>query len=404
MKNTGDSENSRIIIKAVGDICPGDKYMTGLGVLSKSNKFGSAFPLKEAGEYLQGADLLLGNFEGLLTTKTRAKNGANLSFCGLPEFAHDLFQSGFSVLNVANNHSLEHGPEIFLESVECLKSAGIQVCGLRSNEGKFYSEPVVFSVKGQRIGILGYNWVGADNFKDADNLIAQSHDSIVNYTWERKKFKKPPLEQANQAVIQDINNLRAQVDLLVLMAHWGYEYVTVPPYNLTLEAHSFIDAGVDIIIGSHPHVLQGMEAYKHGLIFYSLGNFIFDFREKLPKCTAVLDVMISKDKNFSHTFNPLYINNLFQPRRATEQESKYIHSIIAGSNEALASPGRNAILEDDSLYKRHEDFYNRLKFKKIIYYVLASLRHPWVVTTIFRKGFILLKILRARIRGQRVRW
>lgn len=393
-----------IHIKAVGDICPGDKYIAGMGVLSQSKNFGSDFSLREAKKFLRSADIVLGNFEGLITTKATEGNGSDLTFCGMPEFAHDLFRAGFSVLNVANNHSLEHGPEMFLESVECLKSAGIQICGLRSTVKEFYSEPIVLSVEGQRIGILGYNFVGVDNFKDADNLIAQSHDSIVNYTWERKKFRKPPLEQANKAVIQDINNLRAQVDILFLMTHWGYEYVTVPPYNLTVEAHSFIDAGVDIVIGSHPHVLQGMEAYKRGLIFYSLGNFIFDFHEKVTKCTAVLDITIDKNKDFSHTFNPLYIGNLFQPRRPTEQESNYIHSIITESNEVLSSPRRYAILEDDGLYRKHEAFYNRLKFRKIIIYVLASLRHPWLLTVILSKGFILLKMLWARFKGQRVRW
>jgi poly-gamma-glutamate synthesis protein (capsule biosynthesis protein) len=393
-----------INIKAVGDICPGDKNIMGLGVLHHSKKYGPDFPLREANEFLQNADLILGNFEGLLSAKVTEENGSTLTFCGLPDFAHALLRSGFNVLNVANNHSLEHGLEIFIESVDLLQSAGIHVCGLRSRTGKFYSEPVIFETKGRRIGILGYNWVGVDNFKEADEWIAQSHTSIVNYTWDRKDFKRIGLDQANKSVIDDIKNLKSSVDLVLLMTHWGYEYVTVPPYHLTVEARSFIDAGADIIIGGHPHVLQGMEAYRNGLIFYSLGNFIFDFREKLPRYTAVLDITADKEKRFTYKFNSLFINNRFQPCKADLKESQEIQSIIQLSNESLSVPDNANLLDDDRLYRTHEAFYNKLKRMKIAHYFLASLRHPSLAIVIVNKGFGFFKILWARLNGQRVRW
>lgn len=392
-----------IHIKAVGDICPGDKYIMGLGVLSKSKKFGTDFPLRQVKDVLQGTDIVLGNFEGLLTVKTKEGSGSDLTFCGLPEFAQAMARSGVAVLNVANNHSLEHGPEIFLESVEHLRTAGIKVCGLRSNAEEYYSEPVILSVKGQRIGFLGYNWVGVYNFKDTDEYIAQSHDSLVNYTWDRKNFCRPPLEQANKTVINDIKKLRSEVDFLIIMTHWGYEYVTVPPYNLTIEARSFIDAGADIIIGCHPHVLQGMETYNGGLIFYSLGNFIFDFRERLPRYTTVLDINIGKNKEFSYNFKPLYINKHFQPRRASLKESNYINSIISTSSNALILPDK-CLLDDDALYKKHEAFYNKSKLNKILNYLSASIKQPFLIIVIVKKFLIFTKIIWARLQGKRIRW
>jgi poly-gamma-glutamate capsule biosynthesis protein CapA/YwtB (metallophosphatase superfamily) len=393
-----------ISIKAIGDICPGDKYIPGLGVLGKSKDAGSDFPLRMAKELLQGADIVLGNFEGLLTARATEKNGTQLTFCGLPEFSRDMINAGIRVLNVANNHSLEHGSGIFLESLEILKATGIGVCGLRSDSNKYHSEPVILTVKGSRIGIIGYNWVGVDNFSEADKFIAQVHDSIVNYTWERDNFDKPNILEANSSVIRDIKTLRKEVDILILMTHWGFEYVTLPPYNLTIEARSFIDAGADMIIGGHPHVLQGMEIYKGKPVFYSLGNFIFDFREKLTRCSAILDITMENKSMSSFRFEPLFINNDFQPAKASSEESEYILSVIQRSSDALSSADKKSELDDDRIYRQQEEFYNGLKKTKIMNYLLASLTRPSLIIIIAKKVLIFSKILFMRLTGRRVRW
>ena len=79
-----------------------------------------------------------------------------------------------------------------------------------------------------------------------------------------------------EGVIQNIKNLRPYSDYLIVYAHWGNEYETTPTSQQTDLAHSFIDAGADFIIGSHPHVVQTKEEYKGKMIYYSLGNMVFD--------------------------------------------------------------------------------------------------------------------------------
>ena len=133
-------KNRRAIrIKAVDDICPGDKYIMGLGVLSKTKKFGVGYPFEKIRGFFDRSDVVLGNFEGLLTKKVIQHGPTSLTFCGLPEFARKLAQTGFTVLNMANNHTLEHEPEIFEETIEILQKNGINVCCLRSNSGRYYS-------------------------------------------------------------------------------------------------------------------------------------------------------------------------------------------------------------------------------------------------------------------------
>ena len=250
-----------IKIKAVGDICPGDKLILGQGVCSLTKKYGVSFPFNLISDSLNNTDILIGNLEGILTQRVKKSRIPDLSFCGLPEFALELRRSGFNVINIANNHVLEHGPELFLETLSHLKNAGIHICGLRDESGEFYSKPLILERKNQKIGILAYNWVAKDKFPNADKYIAQSHDSVVNYTWHRNKKRdkdhRAQVDSMNKNIIDDVRKLNAIVDHVVLVTHWGYEFVHEPPYGVIKEAHSFIEAGARLIIAIHPHVLQG---------------------------------------------------------------------------------------------------------------------------------------------------
>jgi poly-gamma-glutamate synthesis protein (capsule biosynthesis protein) len=178
------NRGTTIRIKAVGDICPGDKYILRLGVLEKTRKYGVEFIFEKVKNELKEGDLVVGNLEGLLTEKVENLGSKNipLSFCGLPKFADALVSVGFNVINIANNHSFEHGPEIFLETVKLLKKAGISVCGLRDESKEYYSKPIIMKKKGKTLGILGYKWVGVNRFSNSNKYLAESHNSIVNYT------------------------------------------------------------------------------------------------------------------------------------------------------------------------------------------------------------------------------
>lgn len=401
------SDNVAFSLKAVGDICPGDKSILGLGVCSLMKKHGPDYPLKNVNNLFRETDIVIGNLEGLLSQRMAGAGEPTITFCGLPEFASELKKTGFNVINIANNHILEHGTELFEETVDILNKAGLNVCGLRDTE-EYYSKPVFVEKENKRVGILGYNWVGKDKFSDADHYIAQSHDSVVNYTWNRdKSIDKENQEKVyskNQNVINDIKRLRAEADYIVLMPHWGYEFVDYPPYGVTLEAHSFIDAGVDLILGVHPHVLQGMEQYRGKWVFYSLGNFIFDIRLKKTINSVMLNYDFHDDGKDAFALDYLRLNNHFQPTRLDDGQSKSISRVIEKSVKRIIAADKEKQLDDDKVYKEFEKKYYLRKLSSIYHHFKAIPGNPIVIKIIARKIMGFFELLRLRTQGNKIRW
>ena len=188
------------------------------------------------------------------------------------------------------------------------------------------------------------------------------------------------------------------------MTHWGYEFVHYPPYGVTIEARSFIDAGADVIIGNHPHVLQGMEQFNGKWIFYSLGNFIFDMKPEVARKTAILDYHING--NHKDTFDLLYmkINKNFQPVSVSGTQKKCIADIIQNSTRVIQAKNKALLLDDDSVYKEFEKQYNRGKFYNILTHILALPRNPFVAKIIAIKVLNFLKLLILRLQGKKIRW
>lgn len=224
----------------------------------------------------------------------------------------------------------------------------------------------------------------------------------MNYTWNRTEFKQKTLEKICLKVISDIELLKKQVDKVVLLPHWGYEFVTIPPYGVTQEAKLFIDAGADLIVGSHPHVLQGYEQYCGKYIFYSLGNFIFDMRYANTKYSAILNYSIKMDGK--DDFNPIYCksNNHFIP-------------VPIGHNEIVKKIGpkifhnlSNSINYIDNsyelLYAKFEQQYGKLKRYTILHHFTEMLRNPTIILLIMKKIAVFIKILLGYLQGKKVRW
>ncbi len=402
------NKGTTIRIKAVGDICPGDKYILGLGVLEKTRKYGVEFIFEKVKNELKEGDLVVGNLEGLLTKKVENLGSKNipLSFCGLPKFANALASVGFNVINIANNHSFEHGPEIFFETVRLLESAGISVCGLRDESKEYYCRPIIMKKKGKILGILSYNWVGVNRFLNSNEYLAESHDGIVNYTWNRERFTKEikGLNHANSRVSKDIKKLKKNVEFLILLAHWGYEFSYYPPYSLTLEARKLMEYGADLIIGCHPHVIQGMVQKNKKAAFYSLGNFVFDSRNIRTRETMILDLGIDLKNNIDFRILPIFINRNFQPKIAAKSIRKKIEKIFFYSSYVLKQENRVIKLNDNRIYKQYEYFYKKYKIKKIFHYIIAIKNKPLIMRVIIKKIYNLSNILWLRLHGKKIRW
>lgn len=181
-------------------------------------------------------DVTVVNFEGTLTdSEDRADK--TWAFRGDAEYAKVLSAGSVEAVNLANNHSSDYGEESLADTKAALSAEGITYFG--------FEETAILEVKGIKIGFLGLYTVYTDD----------------SYTSQL------------EARIQELQDEGAAV--IIASFHWGYENSYTPEQDQIELAHAAIDAGADLVIGHHPHVLQGIEKYNGHYIAYSLGNFCF---------------------------------------------------------------------------------------------------------------------------------
>ncbi len=188
-----------------------------------------------------GFDYSVANLEGSLTP-TRRPPEKSIDFQFDPAWATILKDQGFDAFSQANNHALDQGSAGYADSVSRLRNAGFLVFGHQVDDGLIALATT--TVNGQRLAFLGWN--------TTDNPI--------------------DLMQAKEA----IGVAKAQADTMIAFMHWGLEYQDHPTADNVKLAHWLIDQGVDVVVGGHPHWVQGISIYQGKPIVWSLGNFVFD--------------------------------------------------------------------------------------------------------------------------------
>ncbi len=233
-----------------GDIFPGDESFTsGFGLKSKTNEKNLRVWDKNIREVVGEADYIIGNLESPLVDD---RNARGRTFYGLPLFADLLRDSGINVLNVANNHIMEHGAEGFTYTLATLHKKRMQTIGEMEK-----GVPKILTIKnaGTTICMAGFCDEHVCSLENP-GCFAGLDDQNVLDTLQRMKQLHP--------------------DLTVFVFHWGNEYTHIPSLAQRKLAYKLIENGADLIIGHHPHVIQPYEQYRQGHIIYSLGNFCFD--------------------------------------------------------------------------------------------------------------------------------
>jgi poly-gamma-glutamate synthesis protein (capsule biosynthesis protein) len=239
-----------------------------------------------------GADILFGNLESTLVAPMAGDaNRASLQMRGNPRFATDLKRAGFDVLNVANNHAVQHGDETFFSTVATVRAAGIVACGVRGTDG-WASEPALVEASGTRIGFLAYC------------ARPRQYGQAV----------PPYAEGTPEEIRADVARLRSTGVSVVVSMHWGEEFVPVPSEGEVSLGRSIIDAGASLIIGHHPHVTRAAERYKNGVIAYSLGNFIGDMTWYAPFRTgSILRASITEGGVEDAAITPTRLSHDYRP-------------------------------------------------------------------------------------------
>jgi poly-gamma-glutamate capsule biosynthesis protein CapA/YwtB (metallophosphatase superfamily) len=260
-------DTSFIELVAVGDV------MLARGVNKKIKEMGPNYPFEKTQEIISQADIAFCNLECAVSPDATGKSKGNV-FCVKPEDAKGLSFAGFDVVSLANNHMYDCEKKGILSTMEFLTKEKIKFAGA----GKTAStalHPAIIDLKSIRVGFLAFcaypmDWINLDE----DTPAIAFYDSSV----------------ATEAVKQ----LKKKADVVVVSMHWGDEYKKSPNSSQINIAHQLIDAGVDLILGHHPHVTQKIDMYKGALIAYSLGNFVFDQRKSETKKSMIFRTKISK--------------------------------------------------------------------------------------------------------------
>jgi poly-gamma-glutamate synthesis protein (capsule biosynthesis protein) len=231
--------------------------------------------LTEVAPLLQTADLSYGNLETPLSDRGSPAD-KSFTFRGPLSAAPALARAGFDVMSVANNHSLDYGRKAFDDTLRALDKAGVNPVGGGKNHQEAWA-PLIVERKGALIAFLAFSEITPTDFA------ATSSKSGCAYTQDFAAVKKAVVQAAKEA------------DYVVVGMHWGIEGDYEPTSRQVKEAHALIKAGAAAVLGSHPHVLQGIEFYQDGLIAYSMGNFLFSPGSDKGRDSAILSFTLTDD-------------------------------------------------------------------------------------------------------------
>lgn len=222
-------------------------------------------------EAMQTADITVINNEFPFSTRGEQAPDKQFTFRVNPDYVRVLTDMGVDIAGIANNHVLDFGPDALLDTFETLENAGIDYMGAGSDLSRA-SALITKEVNGKTFGFLAASRV------------------IPVVSWDIKNASPGVFTTYDPALLlAAIKEARTHCDFLSVFVHWGIERDEYPQdYQVTM-AQQYIDAGADLVVGAHPHVLQGIAYYKNKPVFYSLGNFIFN--REIPR-TAVLRVTV----------------------------------------------------------------------------------------------------------------
>ncbi len=290
--------DDEVCLVAVGDI------LLSRGVGQSIDEKGFDYPYQHVKELFINKDIVFGNLECPIYEGDGAVyKRPDLIFKASNENGAALKTAGFSVLNLANNHTMDYSRNGLENTMKVLDKHKIGFVGA----GKSYDEArrlLVVKKKGCVIGFLGYSIFPPEGY-----IFSKDKSDVA---------------KVSEGLSSEIKTAKEKCDFLVVSFHWGNEFHLYPSENQESLAHEAIENGADLILGHHPHVLQGIERYKEKLIFYSLGNFIFDRQIQKGTDESIIINLTIEDKNIKDVrLIPIKIIDC-QPTVAIGKVAEYI--------------------------------------------------------------------------------
>jgi poly-gamma-glutamate synthesis protein (capsule biosynthesis protein) len=261
----------------------------------------------DTADFLAGADLLFGNQEGVVSdrgTPLLGKREAGSSWVRGSAASVEVEASiGFSAMTLANNHAMDYGADGLLHSIELFHDHGIATAGAGTSVTDAHT-PAVLTHNGTRVAMLGYTSVfppfgfaaTSDHPGAAVIRVSTSYETPPNVPYQpgtpATTITIPDMHDT-RLMEEDIRSAKLGADLVVVQFHWGVVGSPRPLGYMKELGRAAVDAGADLVLGNHAHVLQGVEVYRGAVICYSLNHFAFEHGDHLfPAWPHVHDTVI----------------------------------------------------------------------------------------------------------------
>jgi poly-gamma-glutamate synthesis protein (capsule biosynthesis protein) len=312
------AQGAEVIIQAAGDVMLGGRWELQMA------QDGYFHPFQRIAPELKKGDITLVNLEVPLTGRGTEFTDKKYRFRVKPSAVAALKKAGITTVALANNHSMDYGAVGLQDTLQQLDKAGIGHVGAGENLAAA-RKAMVYDIRGTKVALLGYSLTLPQEF----------------WAGEKRAGTAPLLEKL---VKEDIAAARKQASIVIVTAHWGEEGTTrLREYQPRL-ARMMIDSGADAVIGHHPHILQGVEKYKRGIIFYSLGNFAFAHKSRIADRTLLVRLRFDGDKRTAELL-PVNILHREVGFQATPLTGKRADELVARVKKL--PPAKLAVRKED---------------------------------------------------------
>jgi poly-gamma-glutamate capsule biosynthesis protein CapA/YwtB (metallophosphatase superfamily) len=270
-----------------------------------------AYSLRPMQDRLAAADLTIGNLENTLSTAGPPTQGGD-SFAAVPSVRAGLRDAGFDAIGLANNHLGDFGDQALVETVERLRAGRLDSFGAGRNPSEAWA-PVILERHGTRFGFLGFNAIGETR------EVGPGQPGAVSVSMPPRTG---PLDRAElDRFLRAVRRLDRLVDVVTVLPHWGEQYTPRPEPIQGQVAGELVRAGADLVVGGHPHWVQGASMRGDALVVHSLGNFVFDMYPPETREGLVLEAVFWGDELKAAEFVPYRIGDDLAPRVVTHGEA-----------------------------------------------------------------------------------